>query len=103
MMIKELFIATNNKSKLVEINTFLQNIVKKVHSLVDLSETMIINETGNTFEENAILKAEIVFKHTNIVTLADDSGLEVDELNGAPGVYSARFAGENSSDGENIK
>ena len=101
MMIQELFIATHNEGKFGEIIPLLNNIVKRVYSFIDLSETIIVNETGNTFEENAILKAETVFKHTHIFTLADDSGLEVDELAGAPGVLSARFAGENSSDKEN--
>jgi len=101
MMIPKLFIATHNKNKFGEISPFINNVVKKVFSLLDLSETIIIDETGSTFEENAILKAETVFKLTNIITLADDSGLEVDELDGAPGVFSARFAGEPSSDYNN--
>ncbi|HCX65677.1 MAG TPA: non-canonical purine NTP pyrophosphatase [Eubacteriaceae bacterium] len=62
-----------------------------------------IEETGTTFEENAMIKARALKEHTHACVLADDSGLEVDHLDGAPGVYSARFAGEDATDSENNK
>jgi XTP/dITP diphosphohydrolase len=70
-------------------------------SLNDFPEIPDIAETGSTFEENAWLKAEQVYKITGIPVIADDSGLEVDYLNGAPGVFSARYAGENAADDAN--
>ncbi len=62
-----------------------------------------VPETGKSFQENALIKANVVAKKTNLLTLADDSGLEVDLLEGNPGIYSARYAGPNSSDDENNK
>ena len=66
--------------------------------MVDEGITKDIEESGTTFEENALIKAREVHKMTGEIVMADDSGLEVDYLNGAPGVYSSRFAGENASD-----
>ncbi|NLO97255.1 MAG: XTP/dITP diphosphatase [Peptococcaceae bacterium] len=72
-------------------------------SLNDFPDLPEIEESGLTFAENALHKARVAFGHTKIMTLADDSGLEVDALNGAPGVYSARYAGEPKDDERNIQ
>lgn len=97
-MISKLVIATRNLNKMKEIAGILDG--GKVH-LVSLSEFADIPEViedGNTFEENARKKANQIFEATGIPALADDSGLEVDFLNGQPGVFSSRFAGEKATD-----
>ena len=88
-----LVIATSNKHKLSEIISVLANPSWQILSLQDFPEIDPIAETASTFRENALLKARTVFRHTSLLTLADDSGLEVDALAGAPGVTSARYAG----------
>lgn len=88
--------ATQNKKKLVEINEILKNTGLKVISMEEAGLDVDVVEDGKTFEENAIKKATEIMKLTNKVVLADDSGLEVDYLNGAPGIYSARFAGKDT-------
>ncbi|TVP85828.1 MAG: XTP/dITP diphosphatase [Alkalicoccus sp.] len=97
----EIFIASNNKGKIAEFREFFaaKNIIVK--SLQDLPEAVDVVEDGTTFEENARKKAEEIGRKFNIAVLADDSGLEVDALDGAPGVYSARYAGEAKSDEAN--
>ncbi|MFC1554713.1 XTP/dITP diphosphatase [candidate division KSB1 bacterium] len=100
-MIKQLLIATNNKGKVVEIIPLLEGIAAYVISLADLENRIEVEETGNTFTENAVLKAETLFEKTGIITLADDSGIEVDAIGGRPGVYSARFAGEETDSQKN--
>lgn len=97
----ELVIASNNKHKIVEITQILGNFFDKVYSLKDLNIDIEIEETGNTFYENALIKAKAISELTNMAALADDSGLMVDALNGEPGVYSARYAGIESNDAEN--
>lgn len=97
----KLVAATRNRGKLEEIADFLRDLPLEVVSLLDFSGIPDIEETGATFEENALLKAQMVAAYTGNLTLADDSGLEVDCLRGAPGVYSARFAGEPASDERN--
>jgi XTP/dITP diphosphohydrolase len=87
-------IATSNLHKLEEIKIILNGITPEILSLQNFPEIGPILETGTSFRENALLKARVVYQHTGLLTLADDSGLEVDALNGAPGIYSARFAGE---------
>lgn len=91
---KKLVVASHNSGKLVEIQDLLKDLDIEILSAkgFNLDEPV---ETGKTFIENAILKAEYVFKKTNLPTLADDSGLCVNALNGEPGIYSARWAGEN--------
>jgi XTP/dITP diphosphohydrolase len=86
-----------------EIRSLLAELAAGVQllSLVDFPEIPEIPETGTTFKENALLKARAVARGTGLLTLADDSGLEVDYLHGAPGVYSARFAGEPPDDTRN--
>ena len=83
--------ATNNEHKLSEIRSILGEAIE-VLSLKDIGCDGDIPETGQTLEENAILKAQYVYNHYHIDCFADDTGLEVDALNGAPGVYSARYA-----------
>ncbi|KAA0258397.1 XTP/dITP diphosphatase [Deferribacter autotrophicus] len=97
---KKLFVATKNKGKLKEIAEILKPI--EVLSAFDvINENVDVEESGATFEENAKLKGETLSKFVEGYIIADDSGLEVDALNGAPGVFSARFAGENATDEEN--
>jgi XTP/dITP diphosphohydrolase len=102
-VIPKLLLATNNRGKVKEIIPLLEGIVDVVICLGDMENRVEVEETEDTFEGNAVLKAETLFRSTGIITLADDSGLEVDALNGSPGVYSARFAGENAADGDNNK
>lgn len=88
---EKLIIATRNKGKIKEIREILKDIPVDLVSLDDAGLKKDIPETGKTFEENAILKAKTVGEKTKILTLAEDSGLEVDALNGKPGIYSARY------------
>lgn len=88
-------VASNNKGKLSEIRSILGDKYDIV-SLSDIGLDIDIEETGTTFEANAMLKAKAVFDLSGIATLADDSGLEVEFLGGKPGVYSARYAGDHS-------
>ncbi len=93
--IKEILIGTNNIGKYKEICALLPKEVKK-HSL---KEFKIISpeETGKSFKENSLIKASYFSKKTNLICLADDSGLEIDLLNGAPGIYSSRWSGEKNN------
>lgn len=84
--------ATNNKGKLRELDDILSKLGFEVVSLQDAGFNGEIEESGTTFEENAMIKAETAMKATGLAAVADDSGLEVDALGGAPGVYSARYA-----------
>jgi ribonuclease PH/non-canonical purine NTP pyrophosphatase (RdgB/HAM1 family) len=98
----EVVIATNNLHKLEEISAILKDFDYNIHSLKDVNlDNITIVEDGETFEENALIKARTIAKHTNMITISDDSGLEVDAISKKPGVYSARFAGENATDEEN--
>jgi XTP/dITP diphosphohydrolase len=100
---KKIFIASKNKGKVKEIISILEGSGIELFSLLDRNDIPDIEETGTTFEENAYIKAKAVCDVVKIPVLADDSGLEVDHLNGAPGVYSARYAGENASDKQNCE
>lgn len=101
---KNLIVATKNKGKYQEIKEILTNMPFNVISMGELSLDIDIEETGKTFEENALIKAKKVCKLTGEIVIADDSGLEVDYLDGAPGIYSSRFGGENATDeGKNRK
>lgn len=96
------FIATKNAHKIIEISRILTPMGFEVLSEKDLKEPLTeIEETGTTFEENAILKATAAFKATGLPSIADDSGICIDYLNGAPGIFSARFAGEHGDDAAN--
>ena len=98
---KEIVVATENPGKLREIKGSLRGMNVQILSLTDLTSLPPIVEDGSTFQENAFKKARTVAHHTGKLTIADDSGLEVDYLNGDPGVRSARFAGEDASDADN--
>lgn len=100
-MLPQLIFATQNRNKAVEINALLEGKFD-VRSLIDLGYTNDIPETGNTLEENALIKARHVFQLSGKNCFADDTGLEVAALNGEPGVYSARYAGEHKNDSDNI-
>ena len=100
-MITELVLASGNKGKLAEFQRLLDGLDVQIHSMKDYPEIGEIVEDGSTFAENALIKARAVCKATGKPVMADDSGLAVDALNGAPGIYSARFAGEQRSDADN--
>ncbi len=97
----KLAIATNNAHKLSEIRAILGDSFEQLLSLKDLGIDVDVEETGTTLEENALLKARTICKLCKLPTLADDTGLMVDALDGAPGVYSARYAGEAHNDANN--
>lgn len=96
---RKLVFATNNAHKLEEIRAILGNKVE-VLSLKDIQCDVDIPETADTLEGNAVLKAEYIYRHYGLDCFADDTGLEVEALNGAPGVYSARYAGGEGHDSE---
>lgn len=98
---KEIVIATQNKGKVAEIALALSKLPVKVMALSDFGPIPDAVEDGMSFLENALLKARHYAKYTGRACLADDSGLEVDFLQGAPGIYSARFAGEHGNDDDN--
>ena len=98
----KLLAATNNKGKIKEIKEILSSLGITVVTPQEAGLSLEVEETGFTFEENAVIKAKAWAKASGMPALADDSGLCVDALGGRPGVMSARFAGENASDGENI-
>lgn len=100
-MTKTLVLATGNPGKVNELANMLSPLNINVLPQSDFNVGEVA-ETGTTFIENAIIKARHAAKITGMPAIADDSGLEVDGLNGAPGVYSARFAGESASDQDNI-
>ncbi|PYZ99118.1 non-canonical purine NTP pyrophosphatase [Alteribacter lacisalsi] len=97
----EVLIATKNPGKVKEFEAFFAEKDIKVRSLLDLEEPEDVIEDGETFEDNAVKKAEAIGKAAGLPVIADDSGLEVDALNGAPGVYSARYAGKEKNDEAN--
>ena len=94
-------LATGNKGKLSEFKELLKDFELEVKSLSDFPEIGDIPETGDTFYANSLIKAKAVAEITGLVAVADDSGLEVDALDGAPGVYSARYSGENANSEKN--
>ncbi len=96
-------LATKNRKKVEEMKRILglMDIATRIYSLDDFPDYEDVKEDGRTFEENALKKAKYIFHHTGITTIADDSGLEVDALEGAPGVISARYAGEDADDKAN--
>ncbi len=101
-MAHALVVATNNRGKLDEIRHLFEGTGVQVLALADVTKREItVVEDGDTFEQNAVKKAKTIAAATMMLTLADDSGLEVDALGGAPGVRSARFAGERATDAEN--
>ncbi len=98
----EVILASNNKEKLREITHILQPFGIEVISQAESGFDIEVEETGKTFAENAILKAEAIHKLSGKPVISDDSGLQVDYLHGEPGVYSKRYAGENASYEEKI-
>ena len=101
MSLEKIVLATGNKGKVSELADKLSSLNIEVVSQAEF-DVPEVAETGSTFIENAIIKARHAAKITGLPAIADDSGLEVEALNGAPGSYSARFAGENASDADNI-
>ena len=99
---KKIVIATSNKHKVSEISAKIQPFYDEILSLADFPEIGEIVEDGNTIEENSFIKSRASFDHTKIASVADDTILEVDALNGAPGLYTARYAGENATYEENM-
>jgi XTP/dITP diphosphohydrolase len=97
----DILLATQNRGKIREMKSILKETNIKLKTLDDFVIEEV-EETGKTFEENASLKASQYAKQTGLWTLADDSGLEVEALNNSPGIFSARYAGINSTDEENI-
>ncbi|MBO5889150.1 MAG: RdgB/HAM1 family non-canonical purine NTP pyrophosphatase [Clostridia bacterium] len=97
---EKLVVASGNKGKINEIKSILGDVFEVV-SMQELGFNEDIEETGSTFFENALIKAKTVCKALNMPALADDSGLMVDALNGAPGIYSARYSGEHGNDKSN--
>tara|TARA_B100001029_G_scaffold56926_1_gene45959 strand:- start:430 stop:1026 length:597 start_codon:yes stop_codon:yes gene_type:complete len=98
----EMILATHNLDKCKELQATFINTNIKILTLQDFPDIEEIIEDGNTLEENAFIKSKTVFNLTNIPTISDDTGLEVDALNGAPGIYSARYAGEQCSYSDNV-
>lgn len=94
MRLSKIIIASNNRHKVDEIKNILKDYDIEILSLKDAGIELEIEENGETFEENAYLKAKAVVDLTGIAAIGDDSGLEVEALDGAPGIYSARFAGQ---------
>ena len=99
---KKIVLASNNAGKVREINTILADCGIEVVSQAEFNAPDV-EETGLTFIENAILKARSAATHCGLPALADDSGLEVDALNGAPGIYSARYSGKGATDQKNLE
>jgi len=102
-MIKELVLATGNQGKAEEFSKLLEGVIGKVISLKELDNPPEVVEDGLTFRDNALKKARTIAQYSGMLTLADDSGLEVDALEGEPGVCSARYSGENATDKSNIE
>lgn len=98
----KLIFATHNKNKLKEVKSLVPSFIELL-SLDEINFNDEIEETADTIEGNALLKAKTIYEKTGINCFADDSGLLVDALNGAPGVYSARYAGEQKNDQDNMQ
>tara|TARA_B100000315_G_C14557335_1_gene578802 strand:+ start:1755 stop:2111 length:357 start_codon:yes stop_codon:yes gene_type:complete len=98
----KIVLATHNHDKYVEMSAILEEFSIKVLSLNDFPEIGNIIEDGKTLEQNALIKAKTVHSKTGLYAWADDTGLEVDALDGKPGIYSARYAGEECSYLDNV-
>ena len=98
----KLLLATNNKGKIREYQSLLRGILYEIVTPAELGIITGVEEAGVSFEENATLKAVTLAERSGLLSLADDSGLEVDALGGEPGPLSARYAGENATDAERI-
>lgn len=100
---KNIIFATNNKGKADEVKEIFKETDVNIVSLFDLGDNTAIEETGETFKENALIKAKTIYEKYGEPVIADDSGLAVDQLDGKPGIYSARYAGENCTFDDNNK
>ncbi len=100
---KQVVIATKNKGKAKDFEALFSPLGYEVVTMFEVAPDMEIEETGKTFEENAILKAETLSRELGKLVIADDSGLAVDALNGEPGVYSARYAGDHDDEANIVK
>ncbi|MFC1950772.1 XTP/dITP diphosphatase [Chloroflexota bacterium] len=98
----KLLLATNNQAKVREYRSLLRKLPYELVTLAEQGITTIVNEVGESLEENARLKATTLATQSQLLALADDSGLEVDALGGEPGRLSARYAGENASDKDRV-
>ncbi len=98
----KLLLATNNQDKVGEYRSLLQKLPFELVTPAELGITTVVNEMGESLEENAGLKATVLAAESQLLALADDSGLEVDALGGEPGRLSARYAGENASDRDRV-
>jgi len=98
----KLLLGTNNQAKVREFNSLLADLPVGLTTLAEQGIRVVVNEVGESLEENARLKATLLAAESRLITLADDSGLEVDALGGEPGRLSARYAGENASDRERV-
>lgn len=96
--VKTILIATKNKGKLNDIKEIFKDLEVEIISFLNFDNSPDVEENGKTFEENAKLKAKACFDLFGIPSIGDDSGLVVEQLNGEPGIYSARYAGENAND-----
>jgi len=99
----KLLISSNNRDKIKEIRSIFHLPGVELVTLESIPNAPAIEEDGNTLYENALKKASMLYEFTGLPTISDDTGLEVDALNGQPGVYSARFAGENASYDDNVE
>jgi len=101
---KKIVLATANTHKVIEFQRILGELLPGLELIAssDFSKVPVIEETGATFAENALLKAKVINEFTKLPAIADDSGLVVAALNGAPGIFSARYAGINATDQENV-
>ena len=100
-MTKKIIFASKNEGKVKEVRYILNGVYAEILSLNDVDYKDEIHESGKTFEENAKIKAEIIYNTFKLPTIADDSGIVAMQLGSEPGVYSARYAGENATDGDN--
>jgi len=98
----KLLLATNNQAKVREYKSLLHSLPYELVTLAEQGITTVVNEVGETMEENARLKATLLADKSRLLALADDSGLAVDALGGEPGLLSARYAGENASDKDRV-
>lgn len=94
---KRIIFATGNAGKMKEIREIIADLDVEIVSMKEAGVDVEIVENGSSFEENAVIKARTIMEHTGELVLADDSGLEIDYLNGEPGIYSARYMGEDTS------
>lgn len=98
---KQIILATTNKGKLNDVKEIFNDLDIEILSFLDFKNHPEVEENGNTFSDNAIIKARAAFEKYKIPSIGDDSGLEAFQLNGEPGIYSARYAGENADDEKN--